>query len=39
VRSAFEAELTLPKDLKPGRYYLKAWAVGEMAAGEIEIPE
>jgi len=36
---AFEAEITLPRDLKPGRYFLKAWAAGAVGAAEIEIPE
>ncbi len=36
---SFETELTLPKDLKPGRYFLKAWAAGAIGATEIEIPE
>ena len=36
---AFEAELTLPKDLKPGRYFLKVWAAGAIGSTELEIPE
>lgn len=36
---AFEAELELPKDLKPGKYFLKAWGPGALGAKEIEIPE
>lgn len=35
----FEAELELPKDLKPGRYVLKASAAGAIGALEIEVPE
>lgn len=36
---AFETEIELPKDLKPGKYFLKAWGAGALGAKEIEIPE
>lgn len=36
---AFEAEIELPKDLKPGKYVLKAWAAGSIGSREVEIPE
>lgn len=36
---AFEAILSLPDDLKPGRYILKGWAPGSMGARELEVRE
>lgn len=35
----FEAEIELPKDLKPGKYFLKAWGAGALGVKEVEIPE
>jgi hypothetical protein len=35
----FEAELELPKDLKPGRYVVKASSEEAIGALEIEVPE
>jgi hypothetical protein len=36
---AFESEVELPKDLKPGKYALKAWAGDAFGTAEVEIPE
>jgi hypothetical protein len=36
---AFEAEVELPPDLKPGAYRLKAFASGAVGARDLEIPE
>jgi hypothetical protein len=35
----FEAELELPKDLKPGRYVVKAYEEGAAGALEVEVTE
>ena len=35
----FEAEMELPKNLKPGKYVLKAWNGSTLGFFEIEIPE
>jgi hypothetical protein len=39
VNGAFEAEIELPESLKPGRYFLKAYAPGAIGAREIVIAE
>jgi hypothetical protein len=36
---AFETELALPADLKPGRYVVKAWAEGVLGSREVAVPE
>ena len=35
----FETEMELPKDLKPGKYFLKAWSGTSLGACTLEIPE
>ena len=35
----FETEIELPEPLKPGKYFLKAYAPGSIGSREIVIPE
>jgi hypothetical protein len=39
VNGAFEAEIELPDDLKPGKYFLKASGPGAIGSCEIVIPD
>jgi hypothetical protein len=39
VNGRFETEIELPESLKPGKYYLKAYAAGAIGSKEIVIPE
>lgn len=36
---AFEAELVLPADIKPGKYLIKGYAPGALGAREVEVRE
>jgi hypothetical protein len=39
VNGRFETEIELPESLKPGKYYLKAYAAGAIGSKEIVISE